>query len=124
MAKGRSVHSRADEGGPSSNQGATFPHDQTAVPTQKTTPSSRPAPTTQPQNEVVSQPFHTLRAIHEATKRITGDQTTQSPVSTLAPSVVEPVIDEPVQGLRQQTLTTCQLPGVEAMFKKERDQEI
>lgn len=104
MARGRSVRNRAIEGEASSNQGAISPHDQTVVPTQ-TAPSRGPTPTTQLQNEVVSQLFPALRAIHEAIECLAG-QTMQDSVSTPVPPLVGPVIDEPIQGVTLQTLIT------------------
>lgn len=102
MAREISTRSRAVEGEVSSNQGATSPHDHTAMYTQ-TGPSSRPAtrPTTtnQSQNEVVTQLLPTLIAIHEAIEHLAGILAAQPPMSTQAPPVVELVVDKAAQGV-------------------------
>lgn len=98
MVRGRSTRSYAIEAEASSHQGATSSYSQTVLPTQ-TAPSSHPAPPAQPQNEVVSELLPALIAIHETIKRLAGNQTAQTPISKSAPPVIEPVIDEPVQGV-------------------------
>lgn len=62
---------------------------------------------------MVTQLLAALKAIHEAIECLAYNQTTQGPVFTSAPPVVEHVIDEPVQGVTQQTLRICQLPTVQ-----------
>lgn len=98
MTCGRSVRSLVIEGEASKPSRAMSPHLQSTLPTQ-TAPTRYTASTSQPQNEVVPQLLPTLMAIHEALELLAGNQTNQTPVSTSAPPVVEPVIDEPAQGV-------------------------
>lgn len=136
MATGRSACSHAVEGEASSNQGATSPHNQTVVPTQ-TAPSRHPTTMTRPQNEAVAQLLPVLVAIQEA-ERLVDNWTTQHPVSTPASLVIEPIIDEAIQGVTptntdnssaaKRPVVPSEEPSlyftkveIEAMFKKERD---
>lgn len=61
--------------------------------------SDLPTTAAQPQNEVVTQLLPALMEIHEAIERLVGNQTTQAPVTTSTPPVVEPLLDEPAQGV-------------------------
>lgn len=138
MARGRPTRSRPDEGEASSNHEATSPHDQTTMNTQ-TASSSCPVtcPTTmsQSQNEVVTQLLPPLMVVQEATERLAGNRTIQPPVFTLTPLVIEPVVDEAVQGVtvaKADNSSTAKRPAtqpkelslyltkakIEAMFQK------
>lgn len=100
--RGRLPRNRPVKREASSNHEAMSPHDQTAMNTQIATsshPVSRPTTTSYPQKEVVTQLLHALIAIQETIECLAGNRTTQPPVSTPAPSVVEPVVDEAVQGV-------------------------
>lgn len=58
----------------------------------------QPTSATQPRDGLVSQLLPTLMTIQKALEHLIGNQTTQAPVPTPTPLIVELVLDEPVQG--------------------------